>query len=45
MSRRLPGVLLALLSWSHPGAAQDTRIHPLERLIDTDFEVRQRIDE
>lgn len=45
MPRLLPGVLLALLSWAHPGAAQDTRLPPIERLIDTDFNVRQPVSE
>ncbi len=45
MPRLLPGVLLALLGWAHPGAAQDTRLPPIERLIDTDFNVRQPVSE
>jgi hypothetical protein len=45
MRRPILGVVLILLSWAHPGAAQDARLPPFERLIDTDFEVRQLIDE
>lgn len=45
MPRLLPGVLLTLLSWAHPGAAQDTRLPPIERLIDIDFHVRQPVGE
>jgi len=44
MRRLVPGVVLFLLGWVHP-AAQDHRVPPLERLIDTDFNVRQQVSE
>lgn len=42
MRRPLLGVMLALLSWVHP-SAQAPRVSPFERIIDTDFEVRQPV--